>query len=75
MISKILRGILFFVMIAAVIAFVVLIASPSDGTSFNKISAIATLVASISTAVVGLATVKVMTYEERRDRLQNQPIS
>lgn len=74
MIPKILRGVLFFVLLVVVIAFFVLVAWPGNDYNFNKFAAIATLAASISSAVVGIATVKVMTYEEKRDRLQNQPL-
>ena len=59
---------------AGLIAFFVLLPRKKDSNRFDKITAIATFMASVATIIVGIATIRVMTYEEERDKIQNQPL-
>ena len=69
-----LLSVLICALVAGFIAFFVLLPRKKDDNRFSKISAIATFMASVATIAVGIATVSVMTHEEIRDKLQNQPL-
>ena len=72
--TTILLTILICTLLAGIVAFVALLARKSDKARFDKITAIATFIASIATVVVGIVTIRVMAHEEERDKLEHQPL-
>lgn len=69
-----LLSILFCALSTGIIAFITLLSKKKDDSRFEKITAIATFLTSITTIVVGIATISVAKYQENIDRLQNQPL-
>ena len=72
--TTLLLSILFCALSTGIIAFITLLSKKKDDSRFEKITAIATFLTSITTIVVGIATISVAKYQENMDRLQNQPI-
>lgn len=72
--TTLLLSILFCALSTGVIAFITLLSKKKDDSRFEKITAIATFLTSITTIVVGIATISVAKHQENMDRLQNQPI-
>lgn len=66
--------VLFSTLVCGIIGLIVLISRKKDDARYEKIAAIATFMASISTIVVGIITVKVMMRQEESERLRNQPL-
>lgn len=72
--TTLLLSILFCALSTGIIAFITLLSKKKDDSRFEKITAIATFLTSITTIVVGIATISVAKYQENIDRLQNQPL-
>lgn len=66
--------ILFATLLVGIVMFVIMLLRKKDNSRFDKITAIASFIAAVSTIIVGMATIRVMTYEEERDKLQKQPL-
>ncbi len=69
-----LLSILFCALSTGIIAFITLLSKKKDDGRFEKITAIATFLTSITTIVVGIATISVAKHQENMERLQNQPV-
>ncbi len=72
--ATLLLTILFCALSTGIIAFVTLLSKKKDDGRFEKMTAIATFLTSITTIIVGIATISVAKHQEDMDRLQNQPI-
>lgn len=72
--TTLLLSILFCALSTGIIAFITLVSKKKDDNRFEKITAIATFLTSITTIVVGIATISVAKHQENMDRLQNQPL-
>ena len=72
--TTLLLSILFCALSTGLIAFITLLSKKKDDSRFEKITAIATFLTSITTIVVGIATISVAKHQEDMERLQNQPI-
>ncbi|MBO6030455.1 MAG: hypothetical protein J6Q22_03195 [Prevotella sp.] len=72
--TSILLSVLFASLLFGIAMFVVMLFNKKDDSRFNKISAIATFVTAISSIIVGIATVNALSFQERSDKLQNQPL-
>ena len=72
--TTLLLSILLCALSTGVIAFITLLSKKKDDNRFEKITAIATFLTSITTIVVGIATISVAKHQEDIERLQNQPL-
>ena len=72
--TTLLLSILLCALSTGVIAFITLLSKKKDDYRFEKITAIATFLTSITTIVVGIATISVAKHQEDVERLQNQPL-
>lgn len=72
--TTLLLSILFCALSTGIIAFITLLSKKKDDSRFEKTTAIATFLTSITTIVVGIATISVAKHQENMDRLQNQPL-
>ena len=66
--------ILFITLLFSIAAFFVLIIRKTDENRAQSISAIATILTSVSTAIVGMATISIASKEAEREKLQQQPL-
>ena len=66
--------ILFITLSSSIVAFLVLIIRKKDENRTQSISAIATILTSITTAIVGMATINIASKEAEREKLQRQPL-
>lgn len=66
--------ILFITLLFSIVAFFVLIIRKKDENRAQSISAIATILTSITTAIVGMATINIASKEAEREKLQRQPL-
>ena len=67
-------AVLFLTLAAGLVMCITLFFKKKDGATNDRIVAIASAITSVSTIVVGIATVYVMTKEAERDELRNQPL-
>jgi len=69
-----LLSVLFISLSSSLVAFIVLLTRKKDNNRSLSISAIATILTSITTTIVGIATIDFASKEEVRDKLQHQPL-
>lgn len=69
-----LLSILFITLSSSLVAFIVLLSKKKDNNRSVSISAIATILTSITTTIVGIATIDFASKEAERDKLQRQPL-
>lgn len=70
----VLIGILIVLLAVVVWSIVTIVKRFKEGRSFDKLSTIATILTSLGSLVVGIATVYVMFQQENRERSQHQPL-
>lgn len=69
-----LLSVLVFTLVTGIIALIVLIARKKDNKRFEKVSALATFIASVGSIVIGIITVTVMKHQEEAELLHSQPL-
>lgn len=72
--TSLLFTVLLCAMSTGIIAFITLLSKKKDENRFEKITAIATFLTSITTIAVGIATISVAKHQESMEKLQNQPL-
>lgn len=72
--TSFLRGVLYVTLSLGIVMFLVMLFKKKNNSCFNIISAITSFVTAISSLIVGIATVNALSFQERTERLQNQPL-
>lgn len=72
--TSFLRVVLYCTLILGIAMFIVMLFKKKDNSRLTTISAITSFVTAMSSLIVGIATLNALSFQERSERLQNQPL-